>query len=157
MGTTNNTALVKAEPRLERTHDGRGRDRTIARGANGKFVKKSIALAADNAKRVSKVMFTPDEKGTTRLEKILESQAAIAESNTNARNLGQVASFLETADELSGAKLIRTRLAKDPEPQNAVKVILVSTPELMFPEFKHDSPAPVAPKFVEAEILSTND
>jgi hypothetical protein len=151
-------ALTKPEPKIELTHDGRGNDRLVARGAAGRFVKKSTALAVENAKRVAKVMYMPDESGKTRLERILESQAKVAEENADPRNLGQVSSFLETADEISGQKMIRSKLSKEPDPVNAVKIIVVSTPQLMHQELKEaDRKEPEPPPFLRAEILSTND
>lgn len=156
METSKHQALTTTEPRIELTHDGHGNDRTVARAANGKFVKRATVLAADNAKRVAKVMYMPDESGKTRLERILESQAKLAEENADPRNLGQVSSFLETADEISGQRMIRSKLAKEPDAVSAVKIIVVSTPQLMHGELKEEHEPPTPPPFLRAAEIITN-
>jgi hypothetical protein len=149
--------LVKSEPRLEIVPNIRaGKDVEVARATNGRFVKKSAALAVENAKRVSKVMFTPDAEGKTKLERVITAQAEIAQNNTDPRNLNAVAGFLETVDELSGAKMARTKISKQDDPVNAIKIIMVSTPQLMNSELKEDHVAPEPPPFLRAEIVRTN-
>jgi hypothetical protein len=151
-------ALAKrTEPRIEVVPNGVGGEKSVARAANGKFVKRATALAAENAKRVGKVMYTPDENGKTRLERILEAQAQVAEGNTDPRNLGQISSFIETADSISGQAMIRSKMSKEPDATNPIKVILISPPQLMHSDAKEDHAAPKPPAFLDAEIISTND
>lgn len=151
----NQTALVKQSdlPKLETVKNvNAGKEMTVAR-FNGKFVRKATVLAAETAKRITKVAYTPDASGQTQVEQVIAEQLHIAKGNTEPKNLGQVASFLEHLDEASGQKLIRSKMAKEPEQQHQVRVVLIVSPPGVLPMEKHVEV--VKPSWVrDAKVIS---
>jgi hypothetical protein len=151
------------QPRLEQIKNvAANKIVTAARDLNGKFQRKATLLASETAKRVTKVMYTPDENGETQLDRILKTQATVAEENSDPRNLGQVSSFLETVDEVSGQKMIRSKLAKDTDNANAIReikiTININKPVVSWDEKQREQAQREkhGPSFAHVESITTN-
>jgi hypothetical protein len=116
-------ALTKAEPKLEMVKNvAAGKMVTAARDASGKFGNRALAIANDNAKRIAKAAYMPDETGFTMVEQVIASQLLVAWGNKDPRNLNAVAGFIETLDEVTGQKLVRQKMSKEPDVKPPMKV-----------------------------------
>jgi hypothetical protein len=121
------TALTKTETKLEKIKNVSANKTVLAaRDGSGRFQKRALALANDTAKRILKVAYEPDETGKTMVEQVAASQLVVARDNKDPRNLGQIGSFLETLDKVTGQELIRQKIAKETDDRNVVRKIEIS-------------------------------
>ncbi len=124
-------ALVKQDalPALEVVKNRDGSDRLAAR-QRGRFTKTANARVLATQKSIEKILHMPDDAGKTQLERIITTQAKVAEENTDARNLGAVTKFIEITDEISGAKAARESLTKEINTPIVPTVIMIPMPNL---------------------------
>jgi hypothetical protein len=130
-------ALVKQDalPALEVVKNRDGSDRLAAR-QKGRFVKTANARVLATQKSIEKILHLPNDSGKTQLERIITTQAKVAEENTDARNLGAVTKFIEVTDEISGTKAAREALTREINTPLIPTVIFISMPNLMNPEIE---------------------
>ncbi len=130
-------ALVKQDvlPTLEVVKNRDGSDRLAAR-QKGRFTKTANARVLATQKSIEKILHLPNDSGKTQLERIITTQAKVAEENTDARNLGAVTKFIEVTDEISGTKAAREALTKEINTPVIPTVIFIPVPNLMNPEIQ---------------------
>lgn len=130
-------ALVKQDslPALEVVKNRDGSDRLAAR-QKGRFIKTANARVLATQKSIEKILHLPDGAGKTQLERIITTQAKVAEENTDARNLGAVTKFVEITDEISGTKAAREALTREINTPLIPTVIYIPVPNLMNPEIQ---------------------
>jgi hypothetical protein len=130
-------ALVKqdAPPALEVVKNRDGSDRLAAR-QKGRFTKTANARVLATQKSIEKILHLPNDSGKTQLERIITTQAKVAEENTDARNLGAVTKFIEVTDEISGTKAAREALTREINTPVIPTVIFIPIPNLMNPEIQ---------------------
>jgi len=129
-------ALVKEDalPVLDVVKNKDGSDRLVAR-QKGRFTKTANARVLATQKSIEKILHLPDDSGKTQLERIISSQAKVAEENTDARNLGAVTKFIEVTDEISGSKAAREALTREINTPTIPTVIFIPVPtNMMHPE-----------------------
>jgi hypothetical protein len=147
-------ALVKPDslPALEVVKNRDGSDRLAAR-QKGRFTKTANARVLATQKSIEKILHLPNDSGKTQLERIITSQAKVAEENTDARNLGAVTKFIEVTDEISGTKTAREALTKDINAPIVPTVIFIEQLNLppMEPRVERTKPS-----WAEAEVISQN-
>lgn len=158
-------ALVKQDalPALEVVKNRDGSDRLAAR-QKGKFTKTANARVLATQKSIEKILHLPDDSGKTQLEKIITTQAKVAEENTDARNLGAVTKFIEITDEISGSKAAREALTREINTPIVPTVIIIPAMDLMHPEIideeKRQREAAQrnrkGPSFLDAELVQQN-
>jgi hypothetical protein len=151
-------ALVKqnALPALEVVKNRDGSDRLAAR-QKGRFTKTANARVLATQKSIEKILHLPNDSGKTQLERIITTQAKVAEENTDARNLGAVTKFIEITDEISGTKAAREALTKEINTPIVPTVIMI--PMLNVPFAEPQKPSPTQPSWVRnepkiAEVMS---
>ena len=148
-------ALVKQDalPALEVVKNRDGSDRLAAR-QKGRFTKTANARVLATQKSIEKILHLPNESGKTQLERIITTQAKVAEENTDARNLGAVTKFIEITDEISGTKAAREALTKEINTPVIPTVIMIPMPNVPFAE--PEKPSPKQPSWVTAEVVQQN-
>ena len=146
------TALQKREPQLELTHDGKGNDRTIARAADGKFAKKHTAAVKKSLS--STIDFLEGKDGDkTRAEKMRDALYK-AVLNASPEDLVGMSKAIEAFEKFAFGSKGKDRVVEHSDPQsNAVKIILVNAPTLVNNEPKKETPQPLRPSFIDAEII----
>jgi len=152
-------ALEKTEAQLETIIDKNGNDKTVARAADGKFASRHRTAVKKSLKDVIR-FFESEAKdsagkslGKTRHEAILDKLFEAMMSATGEDLVGLSKAYAELQKAAYGTKgKDRVIEASDPE-NNAVKVILITTPQL---PSKEVVTSPSKPSFVDAEIISTN-
>jgi hypothetical protein len=130
--------LVKQDdalPALEVVKNRDGSNRLAAR-QKGRFVKTANARVLATQKSIEKILHLPDDSGKTQLERIITTQAKVAEDNTDARNLGAVTKFIEVTDEISGTKAAREALTREINTPVIPTVVFIPMPNLMDPEIQ---------------------
>ena len=150
------TALAKQDalPAIDVVKNRDGKDRVIAR-VKGKFTSVANARVLATQKVVERIMHTKDDAGRTQLEKILESQAKVAEDNTDARNLGAIEKFVSMTDEISGTAAARKALTKEINAPVVPTVIFIPMPNVPFAE--PEKPEIKQPSWVrDAEVIQQN-
>jgi hypothetical protein len=157
-------ALIRqnALPVLDVVKNKDGSDRLVAR-QKGRFTKTANARVLATQKSVEKILHMPDESGKTQLERIITSQAKVAEENTDARNLGAVTKFIEVTDEISGTKAAREALTRETNERAIPRVVIVA-PVLLHPDvIDYDKQqreaaerAKRGPHFIDAEVVEQN-
>ena len=130
-------ALVKRDvlPALEVVKNRDGSNRLAAR-QKGRFTKTANARVLATQKSIEKILHLPNDSGKTQLERIITTQAKVAEENTDARNLGAVTKFIEVTDEISGTKAAREALTKEINTPVIPTVVFIPVPNLMNPEIQ---------------------
>jgi hypothetical protein len=157
------TAIVRREPQLELTHDGKGNDRTIARGAGGRFAEKNKAAIRKNISDVIKFFegqAVDPETGKpldkSRHEMILSHIYDTMLSAGSEELVGLAKAYAELQRSAFGSRgKDRLLEASDPD-NNRVKVILVQPPVLITDVPKPEIKVPSRPSWIDAEIISTN-
>ena len=130
-------ALIKQDtlPALEVVKNRDGSERLAAR-QKGRFTKTANARVLATQKSIEKILHLPDDSGKTQLERIITTQAKVAEENTDARNLGAVTKFIEVTDEISGTKAAREALTREINTPVIPTVIFIPIPNLMNSEIQ---------------------
>ena len=149
-------ALVKQDalPALEVVKNRDGSDRLAAR-QKGRFTKTANARVLATQKSIEKILHLPDDSGKTQLERIITTQAKVAEENTDARNLGAVTKFIEVTDEISGTKAAREALTEKLNESVIPRVIVIRIPEGIKP-MEERPPAVTKPSWLDAEVVQQN-
>jgi len=149
------TALTKQDnlPALDVVKNRDGKDRVVAR-IKGKFTSVANARVLAAQKSIENILHMKDDAGRTQLEKILKSQAEVAEQNDDARNLGGISKFLEHVDEISGSKAAREALTREINTPVIPTVIMIGFPEGVRPmEAKTEV---TAPSWIRGEVIEQN-
>ncbi len=147
--------LVKAEPRIELTHDGRGNDRTIARAASGRFAKKHNASVRKHMRDTIKFLEEKDtESGKPRADVIREKVYENIKKSDPDALVGQIkaAQYLEDS---AFSKSAKDKIVEESNPRVGITIV-INAPTLMHNELKEDHEVPAPPPFIKAEIVSTN-
>ena len=162
-------ALVKVEPNLEITHNGHGTPRTIARGSQGKFVKKhTVAVRHSMKNAIDFLQTNADGKDKSRAAEMYEKiyEAVLKGGQEELVGMTKALEFLEKA--AFGSKGKDREIEKSDESNTQIKMVLVQPlclgeselkKRLIAAETELDRvrKAPRKPSWIEAEVVSTNE
>jgi hypothetical protein len=145
-------ALAKAEPKLELTHDGRGHDRAVARGADGKFTKKhTAAVRLSMTQMITFLQGRAQGKDKSRIEEMVN---ALYENILKAspEDLVGQAKAIELFEKMAFGSKAKDKAVDEANPMRGITVIITQPPLA----YKEQTATPTRPSFVDAEVVSTN-
>ena len=156
MEETKNEALVKAEPQLELTHDGKGNERTIARAANGKFAKKHRAAVEKSIRSTIDFLEAKAPGETKSRADAMRDHLYDCILKASPEDLVGMTKAIEAFEKMAYGSKAKDRITEEAK-DYGVRVIVVPMPVLSNPTI--DNPqisTPVRPSFADAEVVYTN-